>query len=66
MLLWDSSISFPLCMCLGIMALLNERNRTLVEMAKTMLNEHRTPRSFWVDVINIVCHVSNCIFLRAF
>jgi hypothetical protein len=35
-------------------------------MAKTMLEEHRTPRRFWAEAINIVCHVSNRIFLRAF
>jgi transposase InsO family protein len=25
-------------------------NRTLCEMARTMLDEHRTPRRFWVEV----------------
>jgi hypothetical protein len=29
-----------------------------------MLNEHRTPRSFWVDAINTACYISNRIFLR--
>ena len=42
------------------------KNWTLVEMAKTMLNEHRTPRRFWAEAINTACHVSNRIFLRAF
>jgi hypothetical protein len=28
-----------------------------------MLNEHRTPRRFLVDAINIVCYISNRIFL---
>ena len=42
------------------------KNRTLVEMARTMLDEHRTPRRFWVEVVNTACHVSNRIFLRAF
>jgi hypothetical protein len=31
-----------------------------------MLDEHRTPRRFWGEVINTACHVSNHIFLRAF
>jgi hypothetical protein len=31
-----------------------------------MLDELRTPRCFWAEVINTACHVSNRIFLRAF
>ncbi|WVZ80369.1 hypothetical protein U9M48_027845 [Paspalum notatum var. saurae] len=41
------------------------KNRTLVEMARTMLDEHRTPRKFWAEAINTACYVSNRIFLRA-
>jgi hypothetical protein len=39
------------------------KNRTLVEMARTMLDEHRTPRRFWVNAISIACYISNRIFL---
>jgi transposase InsO family protein len=42
------------------------KNQTLVEMARTMLDKYRTPRHFWAKAINTACHVSNCIFLRAF
>ena len=35
-------------------------------MARTMLDEHRTPRRCWAKAINTACHVSNRIFLRAF
>ena len=42
------------------------KNRTLVEMARTMLDEHRTPRRYWAKAINTTCHVSYRIFLRAF
>jgi transposase InsO family protein len=42
------------------------KNRTLVEMARMMLDEHRTPRKFWAEAINTACYVSNRIFLRAF
>jgi transposase InsO family protein len=31
------------------------KNCTLVEMARTMLDEHRTPRCFWADAISIAC-----------
>jgi hypothetical protein len=29
-----------------------------------MLDEHRTPRRFWAEAVNTVCHVSNRIYLR--
>jgi transposase InsO family protein len=40
------------------------KNRTLCEMARMMLDEHRTPRWFWAEVMNITCYVSNKIYLR--
>ena len=42
------------------------KNQTLVEMARTMLDEHKTPRRYWAEAINTVCHMSNRIFLCAF
>ncbi|WVZ54674.1 LOW QUALITY PROTEIN: hypothetical protein U9M48_005438 [Paspalum notatum var. saurae] len=42
------------------------KNRTLVEMARTMLDEHRTPRRFWAKAVNTTCYIANQIFLRAF
>jgi hypothetical protein len=40
------------------------KNRTLCEMARTMLHEHRTPRRFWAEAVNTVCYISNMIYLR--
>jgi hypothetical protein len=34
-------------------------------MARTMLDEHRTPRPFWADAINTAYYISNRIFLRS-
>ncbi|WVZ76588.1 hypothetical protein U9M48_024553 [Paspalum notatum var. saurae] len=42
------------------------KNRTLVEMARTMLDEHRTPRRFWAEALNTARYIANRIFLRAF
>jgi hypothetical protein len=42
------------------------KNRTLCEMARTMLDEHRTPRRYWAEAVNTACHISNRILLRAF
>jgi hypothetical protein len=44
---------------------MEQKNRTLVEMARMMLDEHETPRRFWADAISIACYVSNWIFLRS-
>jgi transposase InsO family protein len=44
---------------------MERKNRTLVEMARTMLDEHRTPRCFWADAISIACYISIRIFLRS-
>jgi hypothetical protein len=42
-----------------------QKNCTLVEMAKMMLDEHRTPRRFWADAISTACYISNRIFLHS-
>jgi transposase InsO family protein len=40
------------------------KNMTLCEMARTMLDEHRTPRRFWAEAVNTACYVSKRIYLR--
>jgi transposase InsO family protein len=42
-----------------------QKNRTLVEMARMMLDEPKTPRHFWTDAISTACYISNRIFLRS-
>ncbi|WVZ53885.1 hypothetical protein U9M48_004773 [Paspalum notatum var. saurae] len=42
------------------------KNCTLIEMARTMLDEHRTPRCFWAEAVNTACYIANRIFLCAF
>jgi hypothetical protein len=42
------------------------KNHSLCEMARTMLDEHRTPRRYWDEAVNTACHVGNQIFLWAF
>jgi hypothetical protein len=44
---------------------MERKNRTLVEMARMMLDEHRTPMRFWADAISTACYISNRIFLRS-
>jgi hypothetical protein len=42
---------------------MERKNRTLVEMARMMLDEHTTSRRFWANAISIACYISNRIFL---
>jgi hypothetical protein len=42
-----------------------QKNRTLVEMTWTMLDEYRTPTHFWADAISTACYICNQIFLRS-
>jgi transposase InsO family protein len=42
-----------------------QKNHTLVEMARMMLDEHRTPRCFWADDISTSCYISNRISPRS-
>jgi hypothetical protein len=44
---------------------MKRKNHTLVEMARMMLDEHRTPRHFWANAISTACYISNRIFLRS-
>ena len=41
------------------------KNRTLVEMAMMMLDEHRTHRKFLAEAISTACYISNRILLRS-
>ena len=39
------------------------KNRTLITLARTMLDEYNTPKALWAEAINTVCYASNCLFL---
>jgi hypothetical protein len=40
------------------------KNRTLIEAARTMLDEYKTPDIFWTGAINTACHAINCLYLH--
>ena len=40
------------------------KNRTLQEMARTMLNENNLLKYFWAKVVNTSCYILNRILLR--
>jgi hypothetical protein len=42
---------------------MEQKNRTLVDMASMMLDDHVTTRRFWVNAISTTFYISNRIFL---
>jgi transposase InsO family protein len=40
------------------------KNRTLIEMARIMLDECKTSDQFWAEAINTTCHATNCLYLH--
>ncbi|GKB78548.1 putative ribonuclease H-like domain-containing protein [Tanacetum coccineum] len=39
------------------------RNRTLIEAARTMLADSKLPTTFWAEAVNIACYVQNRVFV---
>ncbi len=44
--------------------IVERKNRSLQEMARTMLNEHHLPKYFWAKAVNTACFVSNRVVVR--
>jgi transposase InsO family protein len=42
------------------------KNRTLIEMARTMLDEYKTQDIIWAEAINTACHAINRLYLYKF
>jgi hypothetical protein len=40
------------------------KNRTLLDMARTMLDEYKTPCRFWAEAINTACYSINRLYLH--
>jgi hypothetical protein len=40
------------------------KNRTLIEMARTMIDEYKTSYQFWAETINMTCQATNCLYLH--
>ena len=44
--------------------IVERKNRTLITLAKTMLDEYNTPEALWAEAINTACYASNRLFLQ--
>lgn len=42
------------------------KNITLIEMARTILDEYKMPNWFWTNAINTACHAINRLYLHKF
>jgi hypothetical protein len=40
------------------------KNHTLIEVARTMLDEYKTSDRFWVEAINTAYHATNRLYLH--
>ena len=40
------------------------KNRSLEELARTMLNDHDLPKHFWADAVSTACYVMNRVLIR--
>jgi hypothetical protein len=40
------------------------KNKTLIDMARTMLGEFKTPKRFWLEPMNTACHAINRLYLH--
>jgi transposase InsO family protein len=43
---------------------MERKNKFLLDMARTMLDEYKTPDRFWAEVINIACYSINRLYLH--
>jgi transposase InsO family protein len=46
--------------------IIERKNYTLIEAARTMLDEYKTPDSFWAEAINTACHAANRLYLHKY
>ena len=44
--------------------IVERKNRTLEEMARTMLYENNLPKYFWAEAVNITCYILNRALIR--
>jgi hypothetical protein len=40
------------------------KNRTLIEMVRTMLDKYKTSDRFWAEAVNTTCHTTNYLYLH--
>jgi hypothetical protein len=59
-----SSMSFLLPTHLNKNGVVERKNRTLLDMVRTMLDEYKTLDRFWAEAINTACYSINQLYLH--
>nr|GEU40633.1 hypothetical protein [Tanacetum cinerariifolium] len=54
---------FSVARTLSKMVLLREKNRTLIQAARTMLADSKLPTTFWAEAVNTTCYVQNRVLV---
>jgi hypothetical protein len=57
-------MSSPLPTHLNKNGVVERKNRTLIDMARIMLGEFKTPERFWSEAVNTACHAINRLYLH--
>jgi transposase InsO family protein len=45
-------------------SIVERKNQTLIEVARTMLDDYKTPDNFWDEAVNMACHAINFLYLH--
>ena len=62
----ESNMKSPQHMLLNKNGVVERKNRTLITLARTMLDEYNTPEALWAEAINTASYASNRLFLEKF
>jgi hypothetical protein len=46
--------------------MVERKNRTLIDMARTILDEYKPPDNYWAEAINTACHAINRLYLHKY
>ena len=46
--------------------IVEKKNRMLIEAARTMLDEYKTPDIFWAEAVNTACHAINRLYIHKY
>jgi hypothetical protein len=45
-------------------SVVERKNMMLINMARTMLGEYKTPERFWSEAVNMACHAINLLYFH--
>ena len=61
----ELNIHFQLLELPNKMGVVERKNRTLQEMARTIIHENNLPNYFWAEAVNTSCYILNRVLIRS-